>query len=250
MYNLLNQKEVDMEWMSRIRTIKLLTIAVVLSISLCACSSTDTVRSTAVQDGYTYNDMNGKLRGEAATIEFRNGSSVSANQITFSDDSVSWVDRRTDVASRARINQIDKIVLKDHGRGATEGLGFGLLAGVGGGLIAGVAATSGHHSELEGLGGLLIFAAGTVAGTVVGLMTGVIIGHTNNYEFQSTERSENERINTNVTVLHLKNGSTVRGTIIGELRDGSNLIQLTIRNLQGEDHIYNSPEIERIEKAK
>ena len=94
----------------------------------------------------------------------------------------------------------------------------------------------------------MVTAAG--AGTVLGMIVGAAAGHSYTYEFPTTEGSDSARIDTKTAVLRLKNGATIRGTILEELREGKSLIQVTIRHADGTVRSYASSEIEWIEKGK
>ena len=166
--------------------LKLTTILFGLAIFLCGCSSSYSVRSTAVRGAYTYGEMNEELKGRHVKIELKDGKDISAKEVKISDDSVSWVDQQTDEESKASIRQLDKIVMKNHLQknhflGSLEGLGFGLVAGGGlGALLGGLAGGEiGAGIPMWFVG--LVY--GVPAGGGIGLITGLIIGHSYNYEF-------------------------------------------------------------------
>ncbi len=108
-------------------------------------------------------------------------------------------------------------------------------------------------------------------GAAIGLITGFGIGHSFEYEFHLTEESGStkktrieksstgtaalrlkngiiERSLTDFDVIHLKNGNSIRGTIVGEVGDGEYLVRVTIRKWDGETHTYEAVEIERIQR--
>src|SRR5690242_16430670 len=86
----------------------------VFAISLCACSSTESVRSTE------YGKINQELHGREVEIEVE-GRSSPARDVTISRDSVSWIDPRSEKTFRAGTRQLNKIVDKNHALGALEG---------------------------------------------------------------------------------------------------------------------------------
>lgn len=109
----------------------LTTILFGLTIILCGCSSSHSVRSTTLRGSYTYAEMNGELKGQHVKIELKDGGNIFAKEVKLSNDSLSWVDQWTEEKSRTSIRQVNKIVNKNHILGFLEGLGFGLIGGGG-----------------------------------------------------------------------------------------------------------------------
>ncbi|MDP2884773.1 MAG: hypothetical protein Q8P51_07120 [Ignavibacteria bacterium] len=171
--------------------LNLTTILFGLAVFLCGCSSSYSVRSTAVRGAYTYGEMNKELEGRDVRIELKDGRVISAKKVKISDDSASWLNQRTDEESKASIRQLARIVMKNDFLGSLEGLGFGLLGGGGlGALVGNVLYRGGDRNFGSGLGALMGLVLGAVTGAVVGFNTGLIEGHTYNYEFPTTEQSD------------------------------------------------------------
>ncbi len=170
--------------------LKLATILFGLAICLCSCSSSYTVRSTSERGAYTYGEINEELKGRHAKIELRDGKEIFAKEVRISDDSVSWLDARTDKQSGANIGQLNKIVIKNYLLGGLEGLGFGVVGGGGVGALVGQVTVGNDGDWGTGAGAVVGLILGGGTGTIVGLITGLIIGHSYNYEFPSTEQSD------------------------------------------------------------
>jgi hypothetical protein len=176
--------------MKTISEMKLFGIFFVLAISFCACSSTESVRSTE------YGDINEKLKGQQLEIEVRGGYRT-AKDVTISHDSVSWRDARSENKSQASMRQLNKIVNKNHALGGLEGLGFGLAIGGGLGAILGSAlhiqSTAESGSQTSGFGALVGLVLGGGVGAIVGSITGLSAGHSTIYEFPMPEQSDSLR---------------------------------------------------------
>jgi hypothetical protein len=185
-----SQKAIDMKHRRCSAELKLTAIFFVLAIFLSGCSSSYSVRSTAVQGAYTYGEMNEELEGRDVKIELKDGRDISAKEVKISDDSASWVDQRTDEKSKASIREINKIAMKSSLIGALEGLGFGLFGGGGVGALLRAPRELGVAGIPEWVVGM---GYGMTADGGIGLITGLIIGHSYNYEFPTTEQSDSLR---------------------------------------------------------
>jgi|ERR1041384_894552 hypothetical protein len=165
-------------------------ILFVIVISLCACSSTNSVLST------DYGRINEGLKGREVEIEV-DGRSAPARDVTISRDSVSWIDPRSEKRFRAGTRQLNKIVDKNHALGALEGLGFGVAIGGGVGTIVGaslnIQGTAESGSQTSGFGALVGLVLGGGAGAIAGSVTGLYAGHSFIYAFPMDERSDSVR---------------------------------------------------------
>ena len=171
--------------------LKLITILFGLVIFLGGCSSTYTVSSEGKPNAeYTYRRMNEKLEGQHVRIELKGGTVVSAEDVTISEDSVSWVDNHTNRKSKASIQKLVRIVMNNHLLGSLEGLGFGLVGGGGIGALVGQVAIGDKTEWGRGTGAAIGLILGGGAGIIFGFTTGLIIGHTYHYEFPMTEQSD------------------------------------------------------------
>ena len=171
--------------------LKLITILFGLVIFLGGCSSTYTVSSEGKPNAeYTYRRMNEKLEGQHVRIELKGGTVVSAEDVTISEDSVSWVDNHTNRKSKASIQKLVRIVMNNHLLGSLEGLGFGLAGGGGIGALTGELTGNKHTVLGPDAPAAIGFILGGGAGIIIGFPTGLIIGHTYHYEFPMTEQSD------------------------------------------------------------
>jgi hypothetical protein len=175
------------------RSPKLKSAALFFALALCACgcSSSYSVRVAGKPDAeYSYLEMNQVLQGENVTIELKNEGELSAEDVTISNDSIAWVDRGTEAASRASIREIRTIVLKSHGTGALEGLGLGLAGGGALGALVGQISVGNGGEWGTGAGAAMGLILGGGTGIVVGAITGAIVGHSDNYEFPAAVQSD------------------------------------------------------------
>jgi hypothetical protein len=172
--------------------LRMTTLLVVgLAIASGGCSSSYTVSSTGKPNAeYSYREMNEELKGRDVKIKLKDGRDISATEAKISDDSVSWVDRRTDEASKVSVREINGIVTKSHSIGALEGIGFGLVGGGGLGAIVGQVAVGNDGAWGTGAGAAIGFILGGGAGVIFGFPTGLRIGHSYNYEFRTTVQSD------------------------------------------------------------
>jgi len=162
-----------------------------LAIFFSGCSSSYSVSSAGKPNAeYSYREMNKELKGRVVKIKLKDGGMISAKDVKISEDSVSWVDERTDRESRTNIRQLDNIVMKNHLLGSLEGVVFGLVGGGGLGALVGQVATGNNGEWGTGGGAAMGFILGGGAGIIFGFPTGLIIGHSCNYEFQMTEQSD------------------------------------------------------------
>ena len=171
--------------------LKLTAILVGLAICLYGCSTSYTVSSAGKPDTeYAYQEMNQELNGRHVTIEMKNGSELSAAEVTISNDSVSWINAGTADRSTSVARSVKRIAFKNHLIGALEGLGFGLIGGGGLGALVGNALDRGGGDFGSGFGAAVGFIIGGGAGVFLGTLTGAGIGHSYNYEFTMTEQSD------------------------------------------------------------
>lgn len=111
-------------------------------------------------------------------------------EASVSDDSVSWLDRDTNIESRTRIGRLSKIktiIKNDHVLGALEGLGSGFVGtAVGSWALSGFSTGTSSDiggSDLEWAAFFGLFGGG------FGLIVGAISGFTYYDEFQLNERN-------------------------------------------------------------
>lgn len=116
--------------------------------------------------------INDRTKGKKGIIQTSDGRKHNANEINVALDSTSWLETKTNSYRTRSNSELSKIVVKDHGKGAVEGLGFGFLSGFAGGFAFGYLASS--ESGFFGREG-----GATIAGTALGLLGGffgLIIG--------------------------------------------------------------------------
>lgn len=167
--------------------LKLAAILLGLAICLCSCSSSYSVSSTGKPTSdYSYQEMNEELKGRHVKIELKAGEETSAEDITISNDSVSWLAESGHEKSKVATQQLKRIALKDHFTGGAEWFLLGALGGAGVGWLSTAGESQGYRKEF---GGAAMFFYGII-GAGIGLLTGAIIGHSYNYEFSTTEQRD------------------------------------------------------------
>ena len=151
-------------------------------VCFCACSSTYRLKD----DDLTINELAGDLRNESVTIVLSNGEKHSGYNLILIENLLYWKDSRSDTTHSIPVNKVSKIIDKQHGQGALDGLGYGFLGGFTLGAIIGIAATDPDHQSSEfmdatprdygegALGYGLVFA---IPSALVGLPVGAITGH-------------------------------------------------------------------------
>lgn len=152
----------------------------------CACSST-----YRLKDGdFTLNRLNDELEGERITTVLTDGKEHDGKNIIVNDHLIYWTDSESGITQSVPSTKINKIITKQHGQGALEGLGIGFLSGFTMGALIGIAITDPDHqssgfvdltprSYIEGaLGYGLGFG---IPFALLGLPIGAITGHKDIY---------------------------------------------------------------------
>jgi hypothetical protein len=130
---------------------------------------------------YSYREMNEDLKGKDVTIELKDGRDISAKEVKISDDSVSWVDASSDRTFGIVTTDVKTVVDNKHWVGALEGMGFGMLVGGAVGIILNFST----ESQAAGLYDWTVVAGSVGVAGVLGAGVGALIGHTDEYIFQS-----------------------------------------------------------------
>jgi hypothetical protein len=167
--------------------LKLTTVLFCSALFLCGCSSSYTVSSAGKPNAeYTYQEMNEELNGRHVTIELKDGREISAEEVTASNDSVSWIGKSTAEKSKVATRQIERIFFKNHLVGGLEGLGI-----VAPSVFIGFWGSGGFSPKgIGGSDGWEFPAAVGLIGGGIGGITGAIIGHSYNYEFSPISQSD------------------------------------------------------------
>jgi hypothetical protein len=150
-----------------------------------ACSSSYVVSSS--NGDTSVDEFNEFTAGKEAEITLIDQSVITATNINLSADSLHWFNPETKLKTGVAKSEIREVQFTDWGLGGLEGAGFGFLSGgtVGVLLIAGAAAVG---SELDDSAYSKSFVGIGVVGALIGFTIGAIIGHTNEYEFENTEK--------------------------------------------------------------
>jgi hypothetical protein len=170
-------------------------IFLILIICLSSCSSSYVVTPTGRNGEFSFENLNGAMRGKEATILLKDGREIDGSDVRIERDSVFFAESvyktnpktlgriRTDGNSGSiPIHSVQRIIWEGRLIGALEGLGLGLA---GGGLVG--MTFGGIGSEGGGSHGFvpdwfvgLVYGAGVGAAT--GMISGTIIGHSYEYD--------------------------------------------------------------------
>lgn len=109
--------------------------------------------------------INKKAKNKKGVIQTKDGKKYNAKAIEVTVNSTSWLEPKTNSYKKRANSELNDIVIKDHGKGAVEGLGVGFLSGFAGGFVLGYLASS-EHAYFGRAG------SATITGTVLGLLGG------------------------------------------------------------------------------
>ncbi len=169
-------------------TLKLKTFAPLKSILTALCFFIWTgCSTTTLMHPKSNEELNAQLKGHDAIVEMKEGMELSVKEVHVTNDSVSWLDRETNIESRTGIGRLSKIKTinkNDHVLGALEGLGIGFV-----GTTAAFLSLSGFPSEIGGASGLAVAASVGLIGGGIGLVVGLISGFTYYDEFPLDEHN-------------------------------------------------------------
>jgi hypothetical protein len=147
-----------------------------LVLGVSACSSSITV--TRPLNSQSVNEINRRIQQrEVVVVASGVDRDNSSGEVTAGLDST-VISKRQQVPTAA----IERITFIDRGRGALDGLGFGLLAGTAGGLIAGSLAASSTANKDCNANAYCLYpffgaAGGAILGVLIGPVVGAILGH-------------------------------------------------------------------------
>ena len=163
---------------------KTMLAAILLCFLVTACRSSYVVSTSG--DDTSVDEFNELAEGEEAEIILLDSTEITAIEVYLSADSLYWFNPETKLKSGVAKFEISKVMFTDMWRGSLRGAGAGCLAG----MLFWVAVNdsiqnSKISSYMEGL------AAFGVVGALIGFPIGMIIGHTNEYEFENSQQLEN-----------------------------------------------------------
>jgi len=168
---------------------KELVFVFITAVLLAGCTSSYIVSPLGGENSISYQEFNGKTRGETNSIQLVNGQQTEGRNVQVSSDSVLWLDERTGKTFGATVDEVKTVVRRGHWFGALEGFGFGLFTGGASGALLSI----GKHSSFLGDSDLwAYYALGLgVPGGVLGAIIGGIIGDKYNYQF--VERTDSAK---------------------------------------------------------
>lgn len=144
-----------------------------------ACSSSYVVSSSG--EDTSVDEFNELAEGEEAEIILRDTVVKNATDVYLSGDSLYWFNPETKLKTGVAKSEISKVMFTDMWRGGLRIAGGGCLAGMG--LWVAVNDSLENSKFVSYMEGLAAFG---VVGALIGFTIGLIIGHTNEYEFESS----------------------------------------------------------------
>ena len=135
-------------------------------------------------------EFNEIAEGKEAEIILSDSTEITATEVYLSADSLYWSNPETKIKTGVAKSEISKVMFTDMWLGGLEGAGFGFLSGGSGGvlLVAGLEAVGSELDDSAYTEGFVVFG---VVGALIGFPIGAIIGHTSEYEIESSQQREN-----------------------------------------------------------
>jgi len=167
----------------RIKTMKIYPLILTLILIFFSCSATYYVKP----EKSSYQELNEKLAEKKVKLEFTNGEKNYGDSIEVSTTST-FVGGKT-----YSTEDINKISITYHGKGALKGLGYGLIGGASFGFLMGYIT----HSSQTGMlvpdspaeSGLMVATVFGSIGAITGLLVGAIHGDVEDFIFLPGEES-------------------------------------------------------------
>jgi len=153
---------------------KILLSLFMLAVCLIGCTSSYTIHETTASDHRTYSQLNEELRGRSATIVLKAGENIPVENVEVTMDSTSWSDSKLKENHIIPNSMILKIIIKDRGRGAIDGLHVGVFGGL---AIIGAVLLGGSWGDNN----MQWYYAGAMP--VLGAGMGAGVSHTYEYYF-------------------------------------------------------------------
>lgn len=133
-----------------------------------------------------YQVVNRKAKHQQAIILLTDGRKIQAKKLSMYSDSTTWVSSITGEIERIATNRILSVTIRNHGKGALEGLGLGILGGAFIGILTGAAIpTKNSESPFNDWYPPIPIMAGLLGagGGVLGLLIGGASGSKEVYSF-------------------------------------------------------------------
>ena len=150
----------------------------VLSLTMFGCSASTLVTPSGKPGDMSYAQFNGQIGNNEANIDFRNGTTVTGQEIYITKDSIVWVDPETHLQRSSAIASVRHIGRFDRTLSTLVGLGIGAAVGVG----VALSGTSGPHN---GGGEGYYWLIAPPSGALIGAGIGALIGWPSGYEFDN-----------------------------------------------------------------
>ena len=158
----------------------LFRVFLIFTLIFSSCSQLRNINNSDSPESF-YSKINKAVDGKTITIIATSGDSYEGTDLTVSFDSTKWVLESSDERMIYPTDQIHKIRIKDHLKGAVGGLTIGLIAGLGVAVTAIVVHLNSGESEAGDFAPAVYLLSGVSIGAFVGSGIGAAMGH--KYEY-------------------------------------------------------------------
>lgn len=145
----------------------------------CACSSTYRFQNS----DFSLAELNTRIEGGSASVVLTNGREYDGHNFVIGNQKIFWIDSRSGKAYSVSPSDVQKIIDRDHGKGAIEGIGAGFASGFSLGALIGLLSfdPDAEHGWVEPDSyGSAALGAGLLLGipiAIAGLPIGALAGH-------------------------------------------------------------------------
>jgi len=188
-----------------------LNLIIMLSVFLfSSCSSTIFVKNNKT----SFNQLNSELNNETVSIVINDGQEIIGVQVKISNKTIDWLDPKTNKWQFASISNVNKIFITNNSSGALQGLGFGALAGIFIGSITEESSENKNTSNSigsnagKGIGEAIGFTVSCFSGLAIGAM----IGATDKYIFNDSQKLNDKNGNLEREIYTIEIKSIIKKT--------------------------------------
>lgn len=148
-----------------------------------ACSSSYEINSTSPTYDTSVQEFNKLAKGKEAEIILTDNVAITATDIYLSADTLYWFNTETQLKTGVVKSEVRKITFTNNLHGGLVGAGIGGTAGL---LLGVVTVEAAEANQTVGW-----CAAWSFIGALIGFPIGMIVGYTDEYEFQNNQQQKN-----------------------------------------------------------